>query len=141
MRLNIKMIKNVANVNQWEYANEAYIQEGQANEFYFQIVDLDKTPENKSRVGIFPEYPMRYISQATSFSVSVTFESIDDAQEFSVNATQPFVDDRSICKVSLSASQSPKAGSIKVSITEDGVVKTFIAKATISVDYLNIGSC
>ena len=141
MRLSAKVLKNVINVNYWEYANEVYINEGSVNDLYFQIVNLNKTPESSDMVGIVPEFPMRYISQATSISVKVTFESIDDAEEFEVNATQPFSDDKSIWKVALTSDQTPKAGSIKITITEDGVEKTFIVQSVIAVDYSEIGSC
>jgi len=141
MRLLAKLLQNVINVNHWEYANEVYIGEGNINEFYFQLVNLSKSPDPNDGLGIISEFPMRYISQASSISVKVFFDSIDDSEEFEVNASQPFSDDKSIWKITLSSSQVPKAGGIKITVTEDGVEKNFIIQSAIVVDYSEIGSC
>ena len=129
MRLSVKMLENVINVNNFNHVSQVYLQAGQINEFYFQLVDLNKDPS------------LRYLSQATSMSVSVHFDSIDDAQAFDVSATKPFTDDKSIWKIALTAAQVPKSGAIKVTVTEDSVVKSFIVKAAISVELTEIGSC
>ena len=141
MRLSAKLLQNVINVNHWEYANEIYIGEGNVNEFYFQLVNLSKSPNPEDGIGILPEFPMRYMSQASAISIKVFFDSIDDDEEFEINATQPFADDKSIWKISLTSSQTPKAGAIKITVTEDGVEKSFIVQSAIVVDYSEIGSC
>lgn len=140
MRLNAKLLKNVANVNQWQYANQASVQEGQVNEIYIQLVDLDKMP-GIDKSSVLPDFPLRYIPQGAVIAVQATFPSIDDDLEFSVLGTQPFVDDKSIWKFSLSNTQLPKSGNFKVKITEDGVDKFILVKNGISVDLLNIGGC
>ena len=132
MRLSAKMLKNVVNVNHWDYTSQVYISEGNVNEFYFQLVNLDKTIDKN---------PIRYISEANIVSAEVFFESLDNSKKFSVQASQPFAGDKSIWKVSLLSTQVPNAGSIKISLTEGGVVKTFIVQSAIRVDYSNIGSC
>jgi len=140
MRLSAKIIKNVANVNNWEYANQAHVQENQANDIYIQIVDLDKTPAVESSAA-HPDFPLRYLSQATVLAVQATFPFIDDAEEFSIAGTQPFSDDKSIWKFTLTSAQFPNSGSFTVKITEDGVDRYFLVKDSIRADLLNDGGC
>lgn len=140
MRINAKIIKNVSSVNHWEYSNEAYLQEGQVNEFYFQLVDLDKIhPAEKSKP--LPDFPLRYISQATTVSVEVTFPYIDSTEQFSVVATQPFADDKSIFKATLASTQIPNSGGIIIKLTEDGQEKQFLLRNAIRVESVNAGGC
>lgn len=140
MRINAKMLKNVSGVNHWEYATEAYLQEGQINEFYFQLVDLNKIhPAEKSKAQ--PDFPLRYISQATVVSATVTFPALDSGDQFDIVATQPFADDKSIWKVTVPSAQVPSSGNIIVTLTEDGATKTFVVKSAIRVELLNVGSC
>lgn len=140
MRINAKIIKNVASVNQWEYATEATVQEGQANTIYFQLVDLDKThPGEKSKT--LPDFPLRYLSQATSISASVTFPALNPEDEIVVNATQPFSDDKSIWKVDLTSDQVPFGGNIVVALMEDGATRRFIVRQALRVELLEVGGC
>jgi hypothetical protein len=133
MRINAKMLKNVANVNQWEWANNTNIQEGQVNEIYFQIVDLDKP--------LSANCHMRYLSVASSVAVEATFPALDDSEVLVKIATQPFSQDNSIWKITFAASELPKSGSFQVKLTEDGVDKYFIVQAAIQVNLLNSGGC
>jgi hypothetical protein len=140
MRLNAKILKNVAGVNQWYYANQAAVQEGQANEIYLQLVDLDKTPGTEKSSAL-PDFPLRYITQATVATLEATFPSIDDAQEIVVAASQPFADDKSIWKISLTNTQLPKSGNFKLKLTEDGADKHILVRNGVTVDLLEVGSC
>jgi hypothetical protein len=140
MRLNVKILKNVANVNNWQYASQASIQEGQANDIYVRLVDYDMIGNNEKSTAL-PEHPLRYIPQSAVVTLQASFPSIDSAKEFSVNATQPFADDKSIWKISLTSSQLPKSGNFKLKLTEDGQEKNILAKNAIVVDLLNVGSC
>ena len=146
MRLNARILKNVANVNNWEYGDTVYVQEGQSNDFYIQLVDLDMTPVEGDS-GSLPEHPMRYLPQGTAISLEVTFpalraESDDDgAEQFDVAATQPFTDDSSIWKVSLASDQTPKSGNINVSLTVDSNTYRFLITQAIQTSVLNVGSC
>ncbi len=141
MRLSAKPLKNVENVNNWLYANQVSVYEDQINDLYFQIVDLSKNPQITSVSSAYPECAMRYLSQTTVVSVSITFPAIDDDEEFSVVGTQPYTDDKSIWKFTLSSSQLPKTGYAKFTITEDGVAKSFLVNSVIRAELLNIGSC
>jgi len=142
MRLSAKVLKNVNNVNSWQNAAQAFMAEGQPNTLYLQLIDLDvSTAVDAEKSPAFPQMPMRYISQATALSASVDFQSIDDAAAFNIVGTQPFADDKSIWKFTLSAAQVPNSGAIKVNVTEDGVVRSFVVKNAITVEFLEIGGC
>ena len=143
MRLGAKLLKNVNNVNSWVYTAQVFMQENQANSFYIQLVDLDQSisPGNEKSVA-FVDFPIRYLTQATVFSTTVTFPHIDDVDEFTITGAQPFPDDKSIWKFNLSSSQIPSSGNIQVSVTEDGNIRSFWLKNAINVDSTNdIGSC
>jgi PDZ domain-containing secreted protein len=129
MKLSAKFLKNVANVNTFQYADQWDMAEGSAQRLYFQIVDKLKDD-------------LRYMSQATVIdSVTVTFLSIDDDAEIVKTAVQPFADDKSIWYIDLTAAEVPNSGAVKFSITEDGVTKTFRVAQAIVVDLLEAGGC
>jgi hypothetical protein len=140
MRLNAKILKNVAGVNNWQYVNQATIQEGQINEIYLQLVDYDKTP-GVEKSSVLPDFPLRYIPQGTTIALEASFPSIDDAAVFAVAGTQPFADDKSIWKFTLTSSQIPKSGNFKLKLTEDGADRQILVRNSIIVDLLNVGSC
>lgn len=140
MRLSAKMLKNVSNVNHWEYAETAYVQEGQVNEFYFQLVDLDKIHQGE-KSKILPDFPLRYMSQATEVSVEATFLDVNPDNQFAVIATQPFADDKSIFKITLTSDQVPNSGNLQISLTEDGNTKKFLIKGGIKVEMQDVGGC
>lgn len=141
MRLGAKILKNVVNINYWDYSDEAHVFESQANNIYIQIVDLDKSPVLEQKSVAFPEFPMRYISTASAISVEAIFDSIDDDEQFTVTATQPFADDKSIWQFSLTNTQLPKSGNFQIKITEDGTERTFLITNGIKAELLNVGSC
>lgn len=146
MRLSAKALKNVANVNHWEYASNIFVQEGQSNTFYIQLVDLDQTPvEGDSE--FLPQHPMRHIPQGTVVELDVTFPALrselddDGAEQFTVAASQPFPSDGSIWRVDLSNTQTPKSGNITLALTVDGNVFNFKMLQAIQTSLLEIGSC
>lgn len=142
MRLSAKLLKNIVDINHWQHANQAHIAEGQPNDIYIQLVDLDwSTKSSPEQSAAYPQYPVRYISQATTIEVKALFLSIDDNQEFEIVASQPFADDKSIYKFSLSSTQIPNAGNMIIKVIEDGVEKSFVIKQAIQVDLLNLGGC
>lgn len=129
MKLSAKFLKNVANINNFQYADQWDIAEGSAQRLYFQIVDTLKDD-------------LRYMSQATVINaVTVTFLSIDDDSEITKTATQAWSDDKSIWYIDLAANEVPNSGAVKFSITEDGVAKQFRVAQAIVVDLLETGGC
>lgn len=142
MRLNAKMLKNVVDVNHYQQSSQAYISEGQPNDMYIQLIDLDwSTKASPEQSAAFPQFPIRYISQASSIEVKATFLALDDDEEFEVIATQAFTDDKSIWKFALTASQTPNAGNLLITVTEDGIARSFVIQNGISVDLINRGGC
>ena len=141
MRLNAKMLRNVASVNQFEYANQAYLAEGQVNEIYIQLVDLLKQPAIDKSLAL-PDRPLRYMPQyTTSIAVEATFPSVDDNTTYAIAGTQPFADDKSIWKFTLSSSQIPASGSFIIKITLDGADQSFLVNNAITVESTNVGAC
>jgi len=140
MRINAKIIKNVADVNQWEYANVAYVQEGQSNEIYIQLVDLDKTHSAEKSTAL-PEFPLRYMPQGTVVTLTATFPNIDSDEQFTITGAQPFADDKSIWRLPLTATDIPASGNFIITLTEDGVEKTFLIRNALSVELVNVGGC
>lgn len=128
MRLSAKILENVHNVNSFEEVEEAVLHEAQANDFYIRLIDLAK-------------HELRYITQASSYSLSAEFDSIDDAAKLVISATQPFADDKSIWKISLTSSQLPKSGDFILALTEDGITKKFKVRQSVSVELLDDSSC
>jgi hypothetical protein len=129
MKLSAKLLKNVANVNCFQYVSQWDIAEGSAQRLYFQIVDKLKND-------------LRYLSQATLIdSVTVTFLSIDETTEIVKSATQAWADDKSVWYIDLDANEVPNSGAVKFSITEDGVESKFKVDQAIVVDLLESGGC
>lgn len=129
MKLSAKLLKNVANVNCFQYISQWDIAEGSAQRLYFQIVDKLKDD-------------LRYLSQAASIdSVTVTFLSIDETTEIVKSATQAWTDDKSVWYIDLTANEVPNSGAVKFSITEDGVESKFKVDQAIVVDLLESGGC
>lgn len=142
MRLSAKILKNVIDINHFQQANQAMLVEGQINEIYVQLVDMDwSTKASPEQSSAFIQYPIRYISQATVFEATANFLSIDDDEAFSVIGTQPFADDKSIVKFSLSDTQLPNAGNMTITISEDGVERTIFVQNALNVELLNKGGC
>ena len=77
MRLSAKILKNVNHVNSWQYASQCFMQEGQANTLYLQLVDLDlSTPIAPEKSPANPEHPIRYISPATTITANAFFDAL-----------------------------------------------------------------
>jgi hypothetical protein len=141
MRLSGRILRNVASVNMWQTTNQAFVQEGQENIVYIQLLDADFSTANAERSPAFNEFPIRYLSQASVVSVFAKFDAIDDEDAFEVTGTKPFADDKSIWKFVLADDQTPRSGNLIIRIVEDGVQRSFLIKNAISVETLNVGSC
>ena len=128
MKLSAKFLKNVANINCFEHTDQWDMAEGSAQTLYFQIVDSHKED-------------LRYITGATTYSVDVTFLSIDTGLEFTKAATQNFADDKSVWSIALTAAEVPTSGAVKFKLTEDAVESQFRVEAAIVVHLLGSGSC
>lgn len=129
MKLSAKLLKNVENVNNFQYADQWDIAEGSSYRLYFQLIDTLKDG-------------LRYISQATLIdAVTVTFLSIDTSTQIVKTAIQPYADDKSIWYIDLAVNEVPNPGAVKFSITEDGSQRQFKVDQAIVVDLLESGGC
>lgn len=128
MQLSTVFLQRVVNVNSWATQTQWSATEGNVNTLYFQIVDLE-------------EGGIRYLTQATAYSVSAIFPSICDDMQYTIVATQPFADDKSIWKVILTNLQVPHSGNVQFSITEDTVTTYWFALNGIRVNSKNPGGC
>ena len=128
MRLTAIILENVANINNYDIVSEATLSDSGPNSFHIQIVNLSK-------------HEIRYITQASSYSVTALFDDINDAEEFEISATQPFADDKSIWKISFSSSQIPNSGTFVIKLTEDGIDTKFKVVQSLIVELLNDGGC
>lgn len=141
MRLSGRVLRNVLDVNHWQQSNQAFVQEGQENTIYVQLMDADFSTANAERSPAFIEFPIRYLSQASAVSVFAKFDAIDDEDAFEITGTKPFADDKSIWKFVLADDKTPRSGNLIIRIVEDGVQRSFLIKNAVAVETLNIGSC
>lgn len=128
MKFSVKFLKNVANVNTFQYTSQWSISEGYSHTLHFQLTDKLKDD-------------LRYLSQADEISVSVIFLSIDETSEITKIATQSFSDDKSIWAITLDSTEVPNPGAIKIMVTEDAEEKIFRVEHAITVDLLDAGGC
>jgi hypothetical protein len=129
VRLSIRMLDSVANVNNFSYANQVSMTEGDSPLIYFQLVDL---AQDRADQGFVPA-GRRYIP-VTGTTVSVYFDHVDDARKINRAATQPFAGDPSIWAVQLQAND-PFRGTVNliVTMTESSKVSKGILQQAIAV--------
>jgi hypothetical protein len=128
MRLSAKIIKNYVNVNSFDYDSQWNVRAGEANQLYFQLVDLDNDG-------------LRYMPAGTPVGVSVTFPNLDTSLVVTAIATKPSALDPSIWMVSLSSTQVPSTGNVKFEFTEATTIRRFSVLQGISVELLIDGGC
>ena len=139
MRLSAKLLKNVASVNHYQYEDQVTLSEGQENEFYFQVVDLDKLTYGKDSEAL-PDHPLRIMTEDTA-SLIVEFDSVFDGESFEVAATKPFSLDSSIWKVSLTEQQLPKTGNFIFRLTVGSKTMRAVVRNSIRVELSDVGGC
>jgi hypothetical protein len=129
VRLSIRMLDSVANVNNFSYANQVSMTEGDSPLVYFQLIDLS---QDRADQGFVPA-GRRYVP-ATGATVSVYFDHVDNARKINRAATQPFSNDPSIWAVQLQAGD-PLRGTVNliVTMTESGKVSKGILQQAIAV--------
>jgi hypothetical protein len=118
MLLSARVLKDVANVNSFEFASSVSWTEGDALYLYFQLVDAgldtDKDPLGR-----------RYMPPATS-TLTVVLENIDDARKLTRTATQPFPEDASIWRVQILATDKIRGTpQMRLTLVEPGPKTTY----------------
>jgi hypothetical protein len=128
VRLYAKPIKNYANINQFDYASEWTIRQGEANTLHFQLVDADQ--DN-----------LRYLTSDGTATVQVTFPAVNSANIISKAAAQVSSLDRSIWSVSLLSTEIPASGNVQIAVTENGSTRRFSLLQGLIVELINAGGC
>jgi hypothetical protein len=128
VRLYAKPIKNFANINQFDYATEWNVRKDEDNSLYFQLVDLDQDG-------------LRYLPTDPSYSVVVTFPSLNTAGTLVKSAVQASPLDNSIWRVDLSSTEVPFSGNVQFALTEGTKVRRFSLIDGIVVEGVDNGGC
>jgi hypothetical protein len=124
MLLSARILNDVANVNNFEYAQVGQFTKGEASSVYFQLID---TTLDGALKGFEPS-GRRYMP-ATGATLSVVVTSIDDAKRITRVATNPFPEDRSIWRLDfLSTDTIVGTASLQLTLTEGSVVRKGLVK-------------
>lgn len=131
MRLNARPLKNVIDVNHFQYANELYVGgyagESEAANIYVQLIDLDQ--DN-----------LRYIPTAGT-TLTVTFSALEDEDSLDLALSQPFAGDASIWVAAVPAGSNIRSGNLIFTMVEGGVTRTFVMKNGLVVEFADAGGC
>lgn len=118
MLLSARMLDSVSDANNYQYLESIRITEGDTATLYFQLVDMNK---DRIEQGFVPA-GRRFVPSPGS-TLSVTFDSIDNARKVTRSAIQPFPEDPSIWSVGI-ISTDPLRGTVnmRLAMTQSGVV-------------------
>lgn len=128
MRLSVKLIKNYANINNFDFASEWTVREGDQNNLYFQIVNLDQDS-------------LRYLPTNVSYSLQVTFPAVNGDNVIVKTAVQADSLDRSVWYVTLNSTDLPSSGNVQFALTEGTAIRRWGALSALQVEKLNDGGC
>jgi hypothetical protein len=129
MRLGVRFLRDVANVNTFRPTDRHEMFEGDTTYVYFQLVDqsVDRPSE-----GFSP--PFRRYCPASGATLQVTLESIDMAKGLTRSASQPFAQDPSVWRLQVLATDVVRGTvSLLVKLTEGSEVHSARVPAGIAV--------
>jgi hypothetical protein len=133
MKLSLRMLDNVAGINNFEFVNQVLMTEGDTPQIYFQLVDLAK---DRAEQGFDPA-GRRYVP-AFGATLQVTLDHIDQARKVVRSASQPFSQDPSIWAVTLLPTDKLRGTvNLKVALTEGSQVTQGMLQAALNVDGLD----
>lgn len=128
MLLSARPLKDVANVNSFEWTTTAEFTAGDAGNFYFQLIDRSLDLSNQG----FSPSGRRYMPAAGA-TLSCKIMSINDAITVTRVATQPFANDPSIWALPLLTTDLLNGSySMRMTLTEGSVVKHGFADLVIN---------
>jgi hypothetical protein len=133
MKLSVRMLDNVSNVNSFEYVNQVLMTEGDTPTIYFQLIDLarDRVEQGFDPAG------RRYIP-ATGASLQVTLDHIDSTRKITRAASQPYPNDPSIWSVALLPTDKLRGTvNVKLALTEGSLTTQGQLLGAINVDGLD----
>lgn len=116
MRLSVRVLDNVTDVNSFDLVDSLEMSEGDAPALFFQLVN---PTQDRADQGFYPA-GRRYMPGAGA-TVSVQLQNIDDARVVTRPATQPFAQDPSIWSVQLMSTDKLRGTvSMQLTLTEAG---------------------
>ena len=133
MRLGARILRAVAGVNQYEFANEFQHNEGSADTLYIQLVNLDHNQDG-GPAGI------SYQPDAGS-TLEIVLGDINTAAVVTLTAIQPFSADGSIWSGTILTTHDFGTGPLQATLTENGVIKTLTIIDGIQVFPSDPGRC
>ncbi len=132
MLLSARVLINVADVNTFEYADEARFTQGDQTYIYFQLIDSEKDKTAK--------LPGRRYTPTAGATLVAVISSIDTAKTYTKVATQPYSGDLSIWRIQvLSTDTVVGTASIKLALTEGSVTTRGIIRNALSVSAQSSG--
>lgn len=133
MRLSGRILKQVADANNYDYASQFTYNQGSTVDMYIQLTNLDWNTANE-----FPGIPYHAASGAT---LQVVLSALNTASVLTAMATQPFATNSSIWKISIPATASFASGNIKLTLTEGLVVSAGMIVNGVSVQKDSTAFC
>lgn len=130
MILSARILQSVGGVNDFTYADQFEMVEGDTPLIYFQLIDAAKD----RAVDAFKPSGKRYVP-ASGATLSVVIDHIDDAKKITRAATQPFPGDPSIWTLQIMSVDNLRGTrSLKLMLSESGVSKNGFVKGAIRVE-------
>ncbi|GAC1697145.1 MAG: hypothetical protein NVS9B9_19700 [Ktedonobacteraceae bacterium] len=119
MLLSARMLNNVMSVNVFDYVNQVQLTQGDQFTVSFQLIDLTMDTPDKG----FSPAGRRYIPAAGA-SLTVLFDTLDDAKKITRACSQPYTQDPSIWQVTLMATDTIKgSGNLRLTLNEGTVTR------------------
>jgi len=106
MKLNVTVLDDVEDVNDYHYATDVKSNAGDPIQLYFQLSDASK---NLAQAGYNPS-GLRYVP-VSGATLQITFLNINNRKQFTRFASQPFTQDPSIWSVPILATD-PVSGTV-----------------------------
>lgn len=125
MVLSARLLTNVCDVNGFDFAQRFEMTEGDQTTLYIQLIDATKHKD------LVPS-GLRYIP-ANGATLTLTLDSLDNAKRVTRSATQPFTDPSIWAVCILSSDKILGTVNLKLTLTENSVVKSGTLLAAISV--------
>jgi len=113
--LTARLMKNVVDVNHFQYTTQWNLREGNPATIYFQLADGEQLNAQSE--------PLRYMPESGA-TVSATFSSVVSGNVVNKIAVQPFSQDTSIWKITINATDTIAQGNFVFTLTEGSVVRT-----------------
>lgn len=121
MLLSAAMLKNVSDVNSFEYTTSVRGHRDEAIDVYFQLLDANREPHKS--LGLHATRGLRYCPAALA-TLECRLHSIDDSLTVTRYASQPFAQDPSIWRLQLLGTENIIGTfALQLTLNESGVIR------------------